>query len=121
MSASNRGAVSKSNDSYPTPPWLTGAMIPYLRKYNRYLIFQSAVGGGAIASILKKEFPEAHITVGDVITGQDFRVHDYGGPFGLIMINPPSSLALDFIKRALPLRAEGGAVVMLSCASTFVA
>jgi hypothetical protein len=113
MSATNRRANLKPLDLYETPDWLTLALIPHLRKYNPRGILEPAVGGGAIARILKREFPEANITVGDVTTGQDFRVHDYGGPFDLIMTNPPYSLAMEFIQRALPLDAQGGTVALL--------
>jgi hypothetical protein len=52
MSATNRGSRHKPNDFYPTPDWLTEAMIPHPRR-----ILEPAVGGGATARILEREFP----------------------------------------------------------------
>jgi methylase of polypeptide subunit release factors len=74
-------------------------MVPHLGYPRR--ILEPAVGNGAIARILKREFPAAEIVTGDIATGQDFLLlHDYGGRlFDLIITNPPYSLALEFIQR----------------------
>jgi hypothetical protein len=113
MSATRRGAKRRPNDFYETPVWLTEAMLPHLVRYQPRRILEPAVGDGAIARVLKRAFPDARLVVGDVGTGQDFLSHDHGGPFDLIMTNPPYSQALEFVTRALTFRAETGAVVML--------
>jgi hypothetical protein len=113
MSATNRDAVRKCNDFYATPPWLT-LMITHLRKYHPRRVLEPAVGDGAIARILKREFPDANISVGR---------HPHRSGFSQARIrrairfdhNQPALLAGNGVYlAALPLRAESGAVVMLS-------
>ncbi len=113
MSATNRGARRRTNDLYETPEWLTEAIVPQLARYNPRRILEPAAGGGAIVRVLRRAFSTAVIDQGDISTGQDFLTHPYAGPYDLIITNPPYSLALEFVKRALPLHASRGAVVML--------
>jgi hypothetical protein len=61
----------------------------------------------------RHEFPASEITSGDIRTGQDFLQHDCCGQFDLVITNPPYSLAMEFIKRALRLWAKCSAVVTL--------
>ena len=113
MSATNRGAVRRLDDFYETPPWLTEALIPHLQPYRPHRILEPAAGGGAITRVLRRHFPGGIIVEGDIRTEQDFLTHEYAPPFDLIITNPPYSLAKEFIERALPLRSNRGAVVML--------
>ena len=113
MSATNRGTVRESQDFYETPDWLTKALIPHLRQYQPRRVLEPAAGQGAIVRVLEQAFPEAVIEQGDIRTGQDFLTHEYAGPYDLIITNPPYRLVIEFIRRALALRAPHGAVVML--------
>jgi hypothetical protein len=111
LSATNRGSSRNPQDFYETPRWLTEAIIPHLRPYAPQRILEPAAGHGAIVRLLESAFPEAEIDTGDVSTGQDFLVHPYPADYDLIMTNPPYSLALDFIQRALDLRRTEQSVV----------
>jgi methylase of polypeptide subunit release factors len=39
------------------------------------------------------------LMVGDIRTSQDFLSHDHGGPFDLIVTNPPYSQAFEFARQ----------------------
>jgi hypothetical protein len=113
LSATNRGGTREANDFYPTPTWLTEALIPHLGKPRH--ILEPAAGDGAIVGVLHRAFSEAEIDHGDITTGQDFLTYawrqDY---YDLIITNPPYSLAEEFARRALSLVKPAGTVVMLS-------
>src|SRR6516164_6051140 len=102
MSAINRGTVREQRDFYETPDWLIKAIIPHLQQYQPRRILEPAAGQGAIVRVLEQAFPEAVIEQGDISTGQDFLAHEYASPYDLIITNPPSSRAMEFIQRALP-------------------
>src|SRR5437660_11738047 len=82
-------------------------------RYKPHHILEPAAGRGAIVRVLQRAFPEAVIEQGDISTGQEFLTYPYAGPYDLIITNPPYSFALDFVRRALPLRAPCGAVIIL--------
>ena len=119
MSATNRGRQRETNDFYPTPSWLTEALVPYLGTPLR--ILEPAAGEGAITTVLQRAFPHAIIDAGDITTGQDFLTYPWqAGYYDLIITNPPYSLAEGFARRALELVAADGTVGILSRVS-FVA
>jgi hypothetical protein len=109
VSSTNRGAKRIPQDLYETPEWLIRAMLPHLEAQLKGQILEPAEGNGAIVRTLEEPFPAARIVQGDIQTGQNF----LSGQFDLIITNSPYSLALEFIQRALQLRAKGGAVAML--------
>jgi hypothetical protein len=108
LSATNRGASRRPQDFYETPAWLTEAIIPILREH-LYPIedprtLEPAAGQGAILRVLEEAFPNAVIDSGDIGTGQDFLTYPYDPHYDLIITNPPYSLALEFIQRAMAFR-----------------
>jgi hypothetical protein len=114
MSATNRGAVRNAQDFYPTPTWLTEAIIPFLGRCHPQRILEPAAGDGAIVDVLRAAFPVA-IDHGDITTGQDFLTTPtrYQAPYDLIITNPPCRLAREFISRALELRRTDRSVVAM--------
>lgn len=97
-----------SLDFFPTPPWSTRALFPFLPAVGTGSVWEPAAGAGHMAEVLKEHFP--------LVLASD--VHDYGkgyevGSFvgeGLgtlrkaadwIITNPPFNLAAEFAHRAL--------------------
>lgn len=115
MSATNRGAVRSAKDFYPTPSWLTEAVVLVLQRYEPRRILEPAAGEGAIVRVLQAAFPNAVIDAGDITTGRDFLATPppYKATYDLIITNPPYSLAQEFIERALELRASPRSVVAM--------
>jgi hypothetical protein len=108
VSATNRGASRRPQDFYETPVWLTEAIIPILQEHLFPIedprILEPAAGQGAILQVLEDAFPHAVIHSGDITTGQDFLTYPYDRYYDLIITNPPYSLALEFIQRAMEFR-----------------
>jgi hypothetical protein len=108
VSATNRGASRRPHDFYQTPAWLTEAIIPILQEHifpiDEPRILEPAAGQGAILGVLEDAFPNAVIHSGDITTRQDFLTFPYDRYCDLIITNPPYSLALEFIQRAMVFR-----------------
>lgn len=114
MSATNRGREREANDNYPTPEWLTEAILLELGDYWGGPLLEPAAGEGAIVRILKRAFPTAQTDAGDIVSGQDFLTYPWPrNHYKLIITNPPYSLAESFARRALELIRPDGAVVLL--------
>lgn len=128
MSSTNRGAKRRTNDDYPTPGWVTRAILPYLSLWGR--ILEPACGEGAIvrellaagasdmlAFDLHRSLAEDLLASAGGWTGGppavDFFDSGVPAPHDLIITNPPYRLALEFVQRAIELRAQGGTVCML--------
>ena len=107
-------------DHYPTPAWVTEALIPHLLRHITIddVVWECACGTGAMADVLKQDF--ARVTCTDL--------EDYGYPstrlldflshqtafHGAIVTNPPyGDQAEQFIRHALRLTKPAGVVAML--------
>jgi len=102
----------KADDDYPTPTWVTEAVIPHLKLRKSATILEPAPGAGNMARALR--------AAGfDVIRGSgNFLQRDRAGrDIDAIVTNPPygnrGGLALKFIERALEETSPSGVVAML--------
>lgn len=114
MSSTNRGAERRPNDYYPTPPWLTSALLGTLDQAKNVL--DPCAGEGAILHALRETWPgtvrhaveieeygpEARARA-DRWTRADFLTLPVPEKTGidLVVMNPPFSLAMPMIERAM--------------------
>src|SRR5262249_27680749 len=101
------------SDFYPTPEWLTAALLRQLPVANFSRILEPACGDGAIVKVLHDYCPNAEIVAGDLIYGQDFETFQYPGLFDLVCTNPPYSLGYEFVEKALEYRKPHVTVALL--------
>lgn len=124
MSATNRGKDRVENDFYPTPPWLTKAVLPILeerlKKLNRWqqpLIYEPACGDLAIVNEICSAWPHSLVDYSDIVKeqgGVDFLTASPEPIYDVVITNPPYSLAQEFCERAkLWLRTPDSLIVML--------
>ena len=117
---SNLGYTRKDLDFYPTPAWVTEAVIPYLRFYidRGTPVWEPACGDGAMSEVLKDRF--------DNVTSTDIANYGYGQAGvdflalnvhvrGLVITNPPyGDLAEAFVRQGLKVTERyQGVVAML--------
>ena len=120
---SSLGYERRPDDFYPTPPWVTHALLNSVKL--RGDVWEPACGDGAISEVL---LAHGYLVVSSDIAargygmaGRDFLAEDLIHPLGwrrvplTIFTNPPyGELAKAFIEHALNLmRPVGGQVVML--------
>jgi hypothetical protein len=104
-----------------TPPFLCEAILPHVIpqeltnntfKFQNYDILEPSCGSGNFVKSIQKYVQNTCIQIHayDIDNSEfglqaDFLTHDFGSQkFDLIVGNPPYSLALDFVKKALTLR-----------------
>lgn len=118
------GYERREADHYPTPAWVTEAVVPFLFEHIEFdaPVWECACGEGKMSDVLKQHF--------DNVTSTD--LYDYGYASadagvdflafkgrmrsrGLLITNPPyGDLAEAFIRKALEItRATDGVVAML--------
>ena len=111
MSATGRGARGGAGrDSFPTPDWLTEAILPHLEPRLRAIgawdsltVYEPACGEAqAIAKVIKRKWPHASVTTSDIVApwNVDFLTTAPTAAYDLIITNPPFKLAYEFIQRA---------------------
>jgi hypothetical protein len=124
MSQRPSGYERIDGEFYPTPAWVTEALIPHLPERVR-AVWEPAAGDGAMASVL--ESAGYRVFASDVtprapgiVGGPDWdftKVAHRHFDFEAIITNPPygaqGALAVKFITRALALTRPGGVVAML--------
>lgn len=122
MSATNRGAVRVVNDRYPTPAWLTEAVVPIVRQRvgPAPSILEPACGDGAIVEVLERAFPLARVRGFDIADGTDFLTEPPRSDYDLIITNPPFSRAREFIDRAKLWRRDERSVVAMLLRVSFL-
>jgi hypothetical protein len=112
MSQRDSGYERKEADFYPTPEWVTRALIPHLPRKPVH-IWECAVGDGHMLSPLQLA---SDVYGTDLRFGDDFLARRER-PFcdvDAIITNPPYDLATEFIEHALRLiEPVGGLVAML--------
>lgn len=117
MSATNRGKTRELLDFYPTPRWLTKAILPYVvAPHIPMRILEPACGEGAISELVRAEYPNVTVTAFDIAPplSVDFLTEPPDASYDLIITNPPYLLAQEFIERAMLWRAcERSHVAML--------
>jgi len=110
MSQRNSGYEREEKDYYPTPSWVTEALIPHLRRKPR-VVWEPACGENHMANVLSR-----HMTCygTDIARGQDFLSYTGADGYDAIITNPPYNLSVDFIEHSLRLmEPEMGMVAML--------
>lgn len=112
MSSTGRGLPRVENDFYPTPKWLTRAIVPKITNRPDH-IFEPACGKGAIVDVMAEAFPKAAIVERDLVNGFDFLTAEPLSRFDLIITNPPFSLAQEFIERAMLWRRDESSLVVM--------
>lgn len=135
MSATGRSDVRRADDFYATPAWCVKAIWPKLHVYNTCL--DPCAGEGRILLTLQElastpmyrgiEIDEERATLcatqngigcvhGDAlgrgITSPSWRFPNLNTPYDLVIMNPPYSLALEFIQAALHSEASEIAVLL---------
>lgn len=101
-------------DFYPTPEWVTEALITHCLDAGRYPVWECAYGDGAMANVLSKY---GMVTISDIRDEDetDFLKQDLiPSQCNSIITNPPFRLAENFIRHALELtKPVNGMVAML--------
>jgi type I restriction-modification system DNA methylase subunit len=123
MSATNRGSVRSPNDYYRTPPYCTRAILPYIVVRYGSTVLDPCCGDGAVLDAVKAYHPgittcgieidaeRAATARHDVVVGDAL---DMRWPESSVIItNPPYSLAMQFVQRALREVQQWGTVAML--------
>jgi SAM-dependent methyltransferase len=121
MSSTNRGATRNADDYYRTPAWATAAILPHLRPgFSAPIILDPGCGDGAILRVCRERWPEAILRGFDIEdrgcewgTVRDALATEHWGRPDLIIANPPFSLAMEFLERALREVRPGGEVCFL--------
>ena len=132
MSSTGRGAVRSPGDYYRTPAWCVDAIRPHLGLGEIDLVFDAGCGTGAIGQALAEGggCPQisgieldmgrhvAAVTCGayqGVARGSYLEIErlNVGEARVLHIANPPYSLALEFVRKAIALAGDRGRVAML--------
>lgn len=128
MSATNRGLDRVKNDAYDTPDWLIDPILEEILPksptdviISPYKILEPACGAGAIVKrIVAIQNPPCtyETTCFDIEPRgcgeqQDFLTLTADTKYDLIITNPPFSLALEFVQKALELRRTTSSKVAL--------
>lgn len=134
MSSTNRGAVRVKNDFYATPGHVTRAILPLLPTHGK--VIEPGCGSGAIVQEVLRHGVRAQdmigieldpelaktsacgtvmpVIVGDYLTMSRDDISSAWLDVGLIIGNPPFSLAQEFVERSLELaKSTNGTVAML--------
>lgn len=137
MSSTNRGAERAPNDFYETPPEAVEPILDqiedaiYYGESGDFRVIDAGCGTGAISRVIRKRCPDSFICGIDIDPRNEaaalhhlsaFRAGDFLEPcLGIedlargqvVVMNPPYSLALEFIERGLELAGPGGHVFAL--------
>jgi hypothetical protein len=112
--------VRHAADHYPTPAWVTEALIPHLRRHVAIddCVWECACGTGAMAVVLRQHFEQVICTDCKDYGYPDTRLLDFFAHqtafHGAIVTNPPyGDQAEQFIRHALHLTKPAGVVAML--------
>jgi hypothetical protein len=141
VSSTNRGAERAADDFYETPAWATRAILPHLPPLPGLRILEPSAGRGAIvrellmagaidaganrfqtpglaAIEMNKDFAPGltalcSVACRDYLTMPAIDIEYYGGPFDLIVMNPPFAGAQGHVEKACGMLAPGGCVAAL--------
>lgn len=113
MSSTNRGGQRHPDDFYATPAWCTRAILPHVLTSEARRVLDPACGEGAILDVVAGASRamvyglEADPARAATARGRGFDVECCdaltlpGWAADVIVMNPPFSLALEFVQRAL--------------------
>ena len=110
LAGGNSTSKREENDFYATDPQTLKLFLHEFLKDNSLddeSILEPACGEGHISKTIKEILPNCEILSTDLIDrgygqgGIDFLTHDYGRSFGVVITNPPFSLAKEFIEKGL--------------------
>ena len=128
MSSTNRGTPRRADDHYITPAWCVGAIRPYLPLHDVDVIIDAGCGEGHIGAALDWDGELIGVEINGEsaevarATGLYSEVHvgdflefspDSAGTRALVIANPPFSLALKFVRRAMLVVGSDGYVSKL--------
>jgi hypothetical protein len=112
MSQRPSGYGRKPLDGYPTPSWVTAALVPHIPDLDKRRLWEPARGKGQMLRELQKHCPDTHGS--DIETGTDFLQQTNQLRANAVISNPPYTLAREFIEHAIHLTQEtAGLVAML--------
>lgn len=126
MSSTNRGTVRNPSDRYLTPAWAVRAILPHvLTPTHSGAVLDPCCGDGGLLTVVHEHAPKAHLHGIELDEAYAFeavrRLADarqdiahadaltWDGPqwdCDLVLTNPPYSLAMDFVRRALDMMAD---------------
>ena len=115
LAGGNSTSKREENDFYATDPQTLKLFLHEFLKDNSLddeSILEPACGEGHISKTIKEILPNCEILSTDLIDrgygqgGIDFLTHDYGRSFGVVITNPPFSLAKEFIEKGLEVSAR---------------
>ncbi len=95
-------------DDYPTPSWVTMALVPQLPLFTGK-VWEPACGSGKMVAALRQA--GFNVVGTDIADGVDFLHQAPPRDVGAIITNPPYTLAQQFIERAL--RVDSNRVVAM--------
>ena len=141
MSATNRGAKRAEHDFYETPSWLADALFCAIRGdgFKPKALYEPGFGRGALGAAARRAFGKDTLVYGVDVRGVSVQETDYevvidelthptrfervdfltAEPYdehrrcGLIAMNPPFSLAREFINRALEINTRACVAALL--------
>ena len=130
MSVTGHNPVRHPDDFYATPAWCTRAILPHLGRPDYFdRVVDPCCGDGAILDVIAEQWPDHRQSLRGVeidarradIAGKKHRVAcadalgetQWDRAVELVVTNPPFSLAMEFVQRALEEVAPGGTVAML--------
>ncbi len=133
MSVTGHNDVRHPDDFYATPSWCTRAILPVLSRLIGQTfcepdrIIDPCCGDGAILDVVAEVYPTAFrcgVEIDPVRAAKAASRHnvvaaDALGPLrwtgngDLVLTNPPFSLAMEFVQRAIKEAGKGGTVAML--------
>jgi hypothetical protein len=98
MSQRDSGYARRERDDYPTPSWVTLALVPQLPLFTGR-VWEPACGSGKMVAALRQAGFD--VVGSDIAIGIDFLRQPAPLGIGAIITNPPYAQAREFIERAL--------------------
>jgi hypothetical protein len=123
MAQRKSGYERKDNDYYPTPTWVTEALLPFIPKRIRR-IWEPAAGCGAMSEVLRANFYGVLAT--DInefsplaIKALDFLEASSSDWAEAIVTNPPYNRAAEFCRKSVDIMMQRNGFVALLLAENF--
>jgi hypothetical protein len=123
MSATNRGAVRVENDFYATPSWCVKRVLEEIDLPSTGKWLEPCAGEGAIIKAVDAHYGKPldwvavelrQVDLPGVLAGEDFLTLEIDLEFAVTIMNPPYSLAEDFIRKAISVSQKTVALLRLN-------